>query len=230
MPNKTIITSIFIALSILLASCGQTKIGNVQPNATMLPSPVSETEAASVTSLVQTSVSNMNYLKECKTINHNKFTEQIPYQDILPGKTNESELETLLGAPDKVSKIKDRTNWVYGNVGLLIEKGTVTYVLVPVEQTSELTLEQLVLKYGCPDLILAVNSTEDQVGYGGVRFIYHFAGMEVDFAKYPVSLSDKPATISYFPSMDLQEYLNKNSWGTMTIQSGKPVEWTEAVK
>src|SRR6266540_1071453 len=126
MPNKTIITYIFILLNVLLVSCGQTKLENIQPNTAMVPSEVSETQAVSVVSLVQTSVSNTNYLDECKTINPAKFTDQIPYQGIWPGKTKESELEPLLGAPDKVSVFKDKANWVYGDVGFLIEKGIVT--------------------------------------------------------------------------------------------------------
>lgn len=230
MPRKIIILNISVAITLLLASCARTTIENIQPDKTPAPSEVSATKSASVPSLAQTLISNSNYLRECKTINRSKLTEQIPYKDIWPGKTRESQLVALLGAPDEAFTIKGVTNWVYGGMGLFIEEGVVTEVLVQVDQQSGLTLEQLVLKYGCPDIVFAINTTEDQVGYTGTRFIYYGIGIEFYFMNYPVKLADVPDNIAYFQPMGLQEYLKKNGWTVMGIQSGRPIEWTEALK
>lgn len=230
MPTKTIKIYVSIAIIVLLASCIRNTIEEGQPNKIPTSTQVTETEPVSVVSLAQTSVSDVNYLRECKTINPTKLTEQIPYENIWPGETKESELESLLGTPDETFTIKGVTNWVYGDMGLFIEKGIVTDVLAPVDNESRLTLEQLILTYGCPDIVFAVNTTEDQIGYTGTRLTYHNIGVVIQFSNLPVSLTDIPVYIQYFQPMGLQEYLEKSGGTTMGLQFGKPIEWSEAVK
>jgi len=230
MPTKIKKHFISVVIITLLASCGRVTIENTQVNNSTSPAQVSETEAVSIVSIAQTSVSNTNYLHECKAINPEKTMGQVPYLGILPGKTKESELESLLGIPDKTSVFEGVTNLVYGDTGLLVEKGVVKYVVVSMAKTSGFTLKQLVLRYGCPDLVFAVNTTEDQVGYTGTRFIYYDIGIEFSFMVYPTNLNDTPSSVSYFSPMDLQEYLEKNGWTIMGTRFGKPVKWTEAVR
>lgn len=230
MPTKTIKIYVSIAIIVLLASCIRNTIEEGQPNKIPTSTQVTETEPVSVVSLAQTSVSDVNYLRECKTINPTKLTEQIPYENIWPGETKESELESLLGTPDKIFTLKGITNLVYDDTGLLIENGIVTDVRTPIDEKSELTLERLVLTYGCPDIVFAVNTTEDQIGYTSTLFIYHNIGVEIRFFNYPSDLADIPTSISYSRPMDLQEYLQENGWTVMSVQSGKPIEWSDAVK
>lgn len=210
-----------LTIIVLMASC---------TNKTPAQSQIIATQSVSNVSIAQTRVSNMSYLDECKTLNPIKLTEQIPYQNIWPGKTKESELESILGAPVKRSVFRDEINLVYGsNVGLFVQDGIVTYILVSLEDESQLTVEEVILKYGCPDLVLAVNTTEDQVGYYSIRLLYNTIGMEVSFANYPAALGSSADNISYFPPVTVQEYFENNGWAAMSW-SAQPVEWRDAVK
>lgn len=211
-----------------LSSCRNALIDNNQPNSSMQSTQATET--VSNVLLAQTLVSNTNYLDHCKTLNPIKLTEQIPYQNIWPGKTKESEVESILGVPDETSVFRDETSLLYGtDVGVLVKNGVVTSILVSPEDESRLSLEEVILKYGCPDLILAVNTTEDQVGYTSIRLIYSTVGLAISFAHYPANLSDRVDTIRYFPSMTVQEYFEKNGWAQMPF-SAQPLEWNDAVK
>ena len=211
-----------------LISCRNALIDNDQPNS--YSTQASGTEPVSNVFLAQTLVANTNYLDQCKTLNPLKLTEQLPYQKIWPGKTTESEVESILGAPDKKSVFRDEINLVYGsNLGILVRNGVVESILISPEDESRLTLEEVILKNGCPDLVLAVNTTEDQVGYNSIRFIYITLGLEVSFAHYPANLNDRVDTIRYFPSMTVQEYFEKNGWAGLRW-SAQPIEWNDAVK
>jgi hypothetical protein len=112
---------------------------------TPLENQVSETEPVSVVSLAQTSVSKKNYLGGCQTINPSKTKEQVLYRNVRPGQTNESEVELLLGNPIEKNTLKGETNWVYPGLGLSTKNGIVTYILVSIDENSDLTLKQVVL-------------------------------------------------------------------------------------
>ena len=229
MLNTTKIISICIFAFVLMASCTSIISPETEPN--NVSDRVSVTESALVVSRALTLVSNTNYLDECKTLNPLKLTEQIPYQNIWPGKTKESEVESILGVPDKRSVlVGDEINLVYSSdLGVLVKNDIVTSILVYPEDETRFTLEEVILKYGCPDLVLAVNTTEDQVGYDSIRLIFSKVGLAVSFAHYPANLSDSIDKIWYFPSMTVQKYFEKNGWAGMP-RSAQPVEWNDAVK
>ena len=105
MPSKFTKFSMSIVIVFLLVSCMGNAVEESQSNKTPIPTRIPGTEPVSIVWLAQTSVSNANYLGECKSINPSKLMEQIPYQNIWPGETKKSELEILLGTPDEVFKI-----------------------------------------------------------------------------------------------------------------------------
>lgn len=225
--RKHLILMMAIAFS---ASCRNVLINSDQPTDSVEPIQGSATETVSNVLLAQTLVANTNYLEPCKKLNPIKSTEQIPYRNILPGKTKGSEIESILGTPDKRSVFGDEINLVYGsNVGVFVQDGIVTSILVSLEDESGLTLEEVIIQYGCPDLILAVNTTVDQVGYNDIRLIYNTLGLAVSFPGYPATLSEHADAIWYFPTMTVQEYFEKNGWAQMR-SSAQPVEWNDAVK
>jgi hypothetical protein len=197
----------------------------------LMLTPASETQPVSNIFLAQTLVANPNYLDECKTLNPIKLTEQIPYQNILPGKTKESEVESILGMPDERSVFQGEINLVYGDTGLLVDikNDVVTYIVVNPESKLPITLEEDILQYGCPDLFLAVNTMEDQVGYNSIRLIYSTIGLAVSFAGYPTSLGSSADAIPYFPPLTIQEYFETNGWAQMPF-SAQPIEWNDAIK
>ena len=216
MLNITKIISIYIATVVLMASCQ-----------------VTVSEPVSNAPLAQTLVSNPNYLDQCKSLNPIKLTEQIYYKNILPGKTKASEVESILGTPQERSVFEGVTNLVYGDTEFFvsIENDVVTYIVVDPDTETRLpiTLEEVVLRYGCPDVMLAFNTKEDQVGYNSVSFIYSTIGMEVRFPNFPTSLGSNANNISYFPSMTVQEFFEKYSWAEIRFFA-QPVEWNEAIK
>ena len=219
MLDTTKIISICIITFVVMASCTSIVNPETEPNNNL-----------DQVSLAQTLVSNSNYLDECKTLNPLKLTEQISYQSILPGKTKEAEVESILGVPDKRSVFRDEINLVYGSdLGILVQNDVVTTILVSLQDETGYTLEEVILKYGCPDLVLAVNTTVDQVGYNDIRLIYSMLGLAVSFPGYPANLSTRADAIWYFPMMTVQEYFEKNGWAQMR-PSAQPVEWNDAVK
>ncbi|HET9907418.1 MAG TPA: hypothetical protein VFQ23_12270 [Anaerolineales bacterium] len=183
--------------------------------------------------LAQTLVSNPNYLDQCKSLNPIKLSEQISYKNVWPGKTKASEVESILGTPQEKSSFDGGTNLVYGKSEFFVsvENGLVTYIVVdPNPETNlSITLEEVILRHGCPDVILAFNTTEDQSGYNSVRLIYSTIGMEISFANYPTSLGSSALNTSYFPPMTVQEFFDTYSWTEMRFFT-QPVEWSEAIK
>ena len=216
MLNTAKIIIIYITTVVFMASCQ-----------------ITITEPISNASLAQTLVSNPNYLDQCKTLNPLKLTEQISYKNIWPGKTKASEVEAILGTPQERSTFGVVTTLVYGDTEFFveIENGVVTYIVVDPDEETKLpiTLEEVILRYGCPDLVLAVNTTEDQVGYNSIRFIYSIIGMAASFPNFPTSLGSNANNISYFPSMTVQDFFEKYSWAEIRFFA-QPVEWSEAIK
>lgn len=211
LPNK--ITIVCVLALVLMVSCTK-----------------NTDRSASVVSLTLTSVSNPKYLSKCKNLNPVDSEKQISYQNIWPGKTRESDLELILGSPDEKYTFSGTTDWVYDNVSFSIEGDMVTEVLISVETETDLTLMEIILEYGCPNIIFAVNTTEDQAGYTDTRFVYHNIGAEFSFRNYPTSLNNTPSHIKYFQPMNLEEYLETNEWTALDTYLGKPIEWNDAVK
>lgn len=213
---------------VLTTSCSRIAVKETEPNTT--PSPKSVTQSVSVESLVKTAVSNPNYLRECKDLNPVDSEEQISYRNIWPGKTKASELELILGSPDEKYTFSGTTDWVYDDISLSIEGDIVTEVLISVDTGTDLTLMEIILEYGCPNIIFAVNTTEDQFGYTDTRFVYHNIGAEFSFRRYPASLNDTPSHVKYFRPMNLEEYLETNEWTALDTYLGKPIEWNDAIE
>jgi hypothetical protein len=230
MSTKLRIYLLLVIAITFSTSCGYVLANNNQPTSSIEPIQASATEPLSNTLLAQTLVSQPDYLGRCETMNPAKLTEQIPYQNIWPGLTKESEVQAILGMPDKRSVFRDEINLVYGNdIGILVKDNVVTTILVSPDADVRFRLEEVIIKYGCPDLILAVNTTEDQVGYNSIRFIYSTIGLAISFAEYPANLSDGVDKTWYFPPMTVQEYFEKNGWARRR-SSAQPLEWNEAVK
>lgn len=187
-------------------------------------------KTGSLISLIKSVASNPNYLKRCRDINPNREKTQIAYQGIRPGKTSEDEAKSLLGPPDQSFTVMNVTNWMYGDVGLYIERGIVTDVLVPANDAPAMTLEKFVRLYGCPDVIFAIDSGEEPYGnYDATRFGYHNIGLVVQFSNFPVTMNSIPEYIQYFQPMSLDDFLIKNAWDQATINFGKPVDWEDAI-
>ena len=192
--------------------------------------------STSAASMVQTVVANESYLHECRAINPEKAVEQVSYMGVTPGKTKDSELETILGTPDQKVTSSTAIDWIYGDTGVFIEKGIVkriiiSYVFIPAEEaSSEFRLDQLIRNYGCPDILFAVNATEDQVGYTNTRFIYPTIGIEIDYAAFPASSTELPSNVVYFQPTNVQEYLGQFAAPFFVSNTSKLIEWDEAVE
>ena len=93
-------------------------------------------------------------------------------------------------------------------------------------------MKDIILKYGCPDLIFAIDSSIDQPSgtYNWTKFIYLGDGLEFLFKSFPVLLSDIPKSVTFFKPQSLESYMKLSNYTNFDLKEGKPVSWRETVK
>ena len=212
--------------TIILIACSSIKGEEATPFDLLSTSTVSPSMMAA------TLVSNTNYMQECKRINPEIRQGQIDYLNIYPGQTRVEDIEAMIGKPIKRNdpSANDR-EWHYDNFNVYIKRGNdvVDSILVFGDTQFMVSLEYLVKEYGCPDLIYAIDKSEDYPSgaYSFTEFIYFRNGVEFAFDSFPVHLSDLPVFIDFFVPQFLEEYSYNYIYPNYEV--GKPVTWDEAV-
>ena len=217
---KTAINRIFLyaalfVLALLIASC-QSNI----PAETPRPVPT-------VTISIETLRASPNYMAGCEKINLNSTKMQAGYKDIYPGYTTKDEVEDLLGKPIRTNEINS-TTWEYDNLAVTFDGLIVNELFVAGDSVTG--LKDMILKYGCPDAIYALDINEEHRGeYSRLLFIYPGIGFDFTVDIIPADLNGRINDMSYFKPGTLAYYSDLIHTLDITDTS-KLMTWDEAVQ
>jgi len=200
------------------------------PKATMTPtqSPILTVDD------IETMVTKPNYLAGCKILSKTIITKQIDYSGVIPGKSTDHDVISLLG--DEMVKVFN--SWVFDN-GVTVtfaqsENPVVDLILIdrnPALAKIASSVLDMVGKYGCPKIIYAYDPTMDRpfVEYEVTVFAYPTIGIEFYAPDYPVDLKAKPDEVIIFVSETLSDYLLENTFIYSPSGQAMVVSWDEAV-
>jgi hypothetical protein len=187
-------------------------------------------------------VSNPDYLKNCKTQYPFVSNQQIGFRDIYPGKTTPDEVLENLGQPIvERSTVDGHNDWLYYDDNLtfsyhiLIKENLVDSATVVTDKSLLLPAKDILLKYGCPDLIIATELDPapfaETPNYNTTFFIYHTLGIQIRFEGYPILSSYSASTINYVKPLSLRDFLvNDYENGFLVDSFSVPVSLEEAIK
>lgn len=199
---------------------------------TFIPTPTKLVPMFSFKDITVTS----RYLQDCRDIYSTANYQQIGYRDIYPGKTTIDQVAKIYGQSRKYSFDKTYEEWIIDgpNQNLLYtvsaSNNLVDYVFVRTDQEILLSLKELLKKFGCPEVIIAVElepsiDTSTFV-YNTTFFVYLTNGIEIRFEGFPVSYSSPASIITFERPYDLEEYLTNVSF---SVEAASPVTLDEAV-
>lgn len=229
--KKMFISLTFLTISIsFLFGCTLIQKGHTI-DATKSPTISSTTISLSAAEVV-TFVSNPEYMKECKMINPDNHKGQISYLGIYPGQSTSEDVLKHLDRPTETNYFSNDEEWVYKGFNINIEEDVVESIDVYGDPQLVVSLKELIIQYGCPDLILAVDDSIEQPNgsYSLAHFIYIGNGIDFIISGFPVSLTDVPYSVGFFIPQSLEDYLNRSDYINFGPKVENVVSWREAVK
>lgn len=201
--------------------------------ATQTPVPIQSPVSTLTVQDVESIIYNENYLKGCKSNYPITHTEQAGFQEVYPGVTTKDELIAQFGQPNSVSALEQKKDYVYFDAEATYSyhffvANNVVYT-IHVNPATE-TLQTILEKYGCPDVIAAAILSGDlfdaNTKYNATYFQYLKAGVLVMFDGYPINYSDIPRTIVFEEPSSLNSFLEKRG---VDSRNPKLVSFSEAV-
>lgn len=249
--SKLILLLLILSTIITSSSCTPDKGTLVSPTSTIefssqIPSPSETSTLKAITEppieRFYRIVSDTDYLKDCRSQYPSVSNQQIGFRDIYPGKTTDNQIPESLGKPTAHNiTIGGYEEWLYYDENLTFayrlytKNNVVDFVTIEVDREILLPLEDILNKYGCPDLIIAIELDPppfaETPNYNKTFFIYHRAGIEIRFEGYPVSYSDPASVVSFVKPLSLKDYLEKQyKSGFLVNDFSSPVSLEEAVK
>lgn len=222
---------LFISTVVVLILLGCISPNNPQPESTQTLANVNSVPPTPYPTPLRmedayATASEPNYLLECLNISTKQSTKPIGYKGIIPGQTSANDVRNLVGNPLYITDILHE--WTYAGFNIDFKKDTVSWISVFADVNLMTPLKVVLKKYGCPEIIIAFDPNEDDMGVlGGTSFIYPSGGVEFQFFNYPVSLNEISSGVNFFVASSLYEYLKDRSvpfGGTVQI-----VTWEEAV-
>ncbi len=239
-PSHTIVISLGVALVLFFGSCAQkdnftvpAQIDTPTQFKSATPTPTSIVTMPTIESIVNSD----SYLTDCKL----KYpliedTRQAGFLNIYPGVTTETELISQLGQTYRYSRVNEQKEYLYSDQDttyaysfLVIDK-VVKDIAVLADDEILSPLQNILKKYGCPDLIIAQalsdDPFDDSLIYNKTLFEYLNMGIWIRFEAYPIAYSDTPGVLGFQKPISLDSFLET----IFDIKRSKIVSFSEAVK
>lgn len=181
-------------------------------------------------------ISSSDYNKGCPYTDSTVSNFQIDFMNIYPGRSSISEVKEILGQPKDEIVGGLETNLLYDNVeeiflSIIVVNGIVDRINVDNINMIYPSLKDIVENYGCPDIILAIDTSEHSSGnYNAVIFCYPEIGVEFWFDFDNINLKSIPTKIGYIKQVELVKYIESFSY-FLSINNPfmKPIDWNEVV-
>lgn len=179
-------------LQIIISACGT---GNSKFNFIETP-----------TSIMQTPTPD--YIIDCKKLYGTKTNSQFSFNGISIGNTTSTEVEEIIGKPIKTSILRE---WSYDGFSILFDKDNKVEAITFIGDFLITTknLDNLLLTYGCPDLLIKIDLDEEPSGiFDAIKLSYIKLGLEVIFHEIPLNLESKPELVILRKEELLLDYLD----------------------
>ena len=180
-------------------------------------------------------VSNPEYNKECKNLNLPKYQGQLDFLGIYPGESTENFVKITVGDPTKVFSSGDEVSWYYDSreemyFSVIFVSKIVKRINVDNMSKNDPSLFSIIEKYGCPNIIILLNTSEDQVGSNRIVFTYSEIGVEFWYEGIHVGFTSVPREITYFKPTTLAVYVqNLEHFLFFGSSFMEPIDWNEVV-
>ena len=206
----TLVISVIIVLSnLFLLSCSLISANTPQKE----PGPeITLTPALNAPTLTITASSGQ--IIPCQKINS---ASQVDYLGILPGFSTTDNLIELIGKPVEILTYEgENQEWIYesnesGFFPIRIENDIVVSITLPSDPKNRTNLREIFQKYGCPDIIFAIDFSEHKSGqYSATSLVYLDYGIEFTIEAFPLTLSDEISTSLFFKPGTLDDFLSYN--------------------
>ena len=196
----------FLLFLVFLSACKSEIQPNFDPYATQPSSAANDT--------------NSTGAAKCLSTNPERLTEQVAYQGILPGKTTEEEVIDILGVPRDTFPSPDGLFLLeYDRFEVALDQGIVSEI---VDYNTNISVEGLVEKYGCPDLILTSYSDENALI---TRFVFIKGGVFFSTFDTPVSQDSILYPIYFVPVESADTFIN--GYFMKYLSDIKTITWDE---
>ncbi len=236
-----IVTFLGVALVLFFSGCVQrdnvTEPAQIdtptQSNPITTPTP-NTTVAMQTTESI---VSSGNYLTDCELkYPLDEDANQVGFLNIYPGITTEAELINQLGQTYRFSNVNEQKEYFYSDqdatyaYSFLVTDKVVKDIAVLANDEILSSLQSILEKYGCPDLIIAQALSDDPFDnsliYNKTIFRYLNMGIWMRFEAYPIAYSDTPSVLGFQKPISLDSFLET----IFDIKTSKIASFSEAIK
>lgn len=214
--NRTFLFAIAALFALLLSACAPTAISPTQPQ---VDTPAAPTRTPIPMNVIQSA----DYMAGCLEINPNRPQEQIGFRGVYPGKTSMVETEKLLGTPLEIREGYGSVDvrYEYDNFGVGFDKtGIVLSIFFDILGD---TLQNLVMRYGCPQVIWTAFSEGEWT-----VLAYPTIGFQIEINEFPVSLDSGIYLLTYYVPTTITDHF-ESRWNS-PFDDIRIVPWSDAVR
>lgn len=183
-------SSFIIGLIFLISACTSRNTSVVELPPTIRPI---YTPVVATTPKFENVTFDEHYLLDCKRQYPPIFAQQVGFHEVYPGVTTPIEALEKLGPYQQVYNTDNGKLYTYATFNFFAIDNLVNYIVVQPGSATVQTVKDVLMAYGCPDLILASIRIDDPSGdetfFNNTEFIYAEEGISVDFDSYPLKLS-----------------------------------------
>lgn len=152
------------------------------------------------------------------------------FQGILPEKSSLLDVEKIFGKAIIHEGVVNY--WEYHNLVVTHDATYVKEIRIYDNLAESFTIDSVSAIYGCPDILLAYDTSEDMPSqnWDTVIITYIDNGIEISFhTSHPINIyKDKANIVVFFPSMSIDEYLVYISPRPSGKEYQKMLSWDEA--
>ncbi len=171
-----------------------------------------------------TLIASPDYMGECRKINPSNYGQQVDFRGVFAGQTTLEEVLESFGEPQK--KSASLNTWYYNSFEVVFDQ-SLAQIIFAGEDFTKISLLQYVKKYGCPSLIVGLDSWEVPVGnYQHFSIVYLDEGIVLTFVAKP-NLADFPIQIMFFPPSTFDDYFENFDGSPEYINFTRIFDWQE---
>ena len=205
-------------ISILTSGCSLKSLTTTSPT----PAIVIPTQTVTTSQTPVNVILSDDYLKDCRSIFPTVLAGQVGFGEIYPGISTKDQIINQLGSPDKSDTTSEGEEYIYLDADakyathVFMKGNLASSINVGSDNTTWFPLQNILEKYGCPDLMIASASDTDlpdnPLVYDGMHLAYLQAGLWFVFDVYPIGYSDSPIIIGYEKPRTVDDYLEQVSY------------------
>lgn len=231
-PNNQLLTlgqMILISLALLICGCSSGEIiveptTEIKVDSTATSTSNNNALTINTTALevlteeeINKIVYDINYLSGCKGNSPAPPERQIDFMGVYAGVTTVDEILSRFGKPTEYRKMNDLKEYYYSDQSsyvhhFFITNEIVDSVAITTDKEILTEVQDILKKYGCPDLVTATAPepsdliSGDNPDFSVTTFWYLNGGLVITFDGYPIKILDKADVIEFGKPMTLSTF------------------------